>query len=125
MKTTNYIICLLLFCNNLTGQVRPDIRFNHLSFTLEYQDLEAFRESSFVKDTLGVMETRISKVDSITSVRRNFLYGESNYLEFFETSPDDPTLGFLTIVLSVAEINGLYELKDKLDDYYQTGDQGH
>lgn len=111
---------LLLFCNNIVGQVINDVRFNHLSFTLEYQDLKAFRESSFVQDTLGVLETRTTKVDSVTTITKYFLYGESNYLELFETSTDDPTLGFLTIVLSVDKINGLYELRNFLDNSYQT-----
>jgi len=121
MKTKIYIIFLLVFCNNIIGQEINDVKFNHLSFTLEYQDLKAFRESSYVKDTLGVLETRTSKVDSVTTMTKNFLYGESNYLELFETSADDPTMGFLTIVLSVDNINGLSELKNFLDNSYQTG----
>ena len=125
MKTTIFLISIFLFCNNVVGQAINDVRFNHLSFTLEYQDLEALRESSFVQDKLGVLETRTTKVDSITTITRNFLYGESNYLELFETSADDPTLGFLTLVLSVDKINGLYELKKNLDNSYQTGIRGY
>lgn len=120
-ETKIYIIFSLLICNNILGQEITDVKFNHLSFTLEYQDLKAFRESSYIKDTLGVLETRTSKVDSVTTITRNFLYGESNYLELFETSADDPTLGFLTIVLSVDKINGLSELNNILDKFYKTG----
>ena len=124
MKTTIYIIFLLVLCNIIIGQEIDDVKFNHLSFTLEYQDLKAFRESSFIKDTLGVLETRTSKVDGVTTITKSFLYGESNYLELFETSIDDPSLGFLTIVLSVDKINGLNELKNFLDISYQTGIRG-
>ena len=123
-KTASNLIFMFLLCINVIGQEAPDVKFNHLSFTLEYQDLKAFRESSFVNDTLGVLETRITEVDSLTTSSVNFLYGESNYLELFETSSDGPNLGFLTIVFSVDKINGLNELKNFLDNTYQTGISG-
>ena len=110
-----------MICRNIIGQEKHDIKFNHLSYTIEYQDLKAFRESSFVNDTLVVLETRITKVDSVTTRTVNFLYGQSNYLELFQTSSDDPNLGFLTIVLSIDKINGHLELKDYLDKSYVTG----
>ena len=89
----------------------PELKFNHLSFVLEHQDLKAFRKSSFVNDTLAAIDTTSTAT---------FIFGHSNYLEFFETSEDDPILGFLTIVLSVDKIGGLYELKNFLDNTYQT-----
>jgi hypothetical protein len=106
---------------NVQGQEIPELKFNHLSFSLEYLDLKAFRESSFVIDTLAVIDTIITKVDSQATSTATFIFGHSNYLEFFETSEDDPNLGFLTLVLSVDKINGIYELKSFLDNTYQTG----
>lgn len=125
MKAIIGTLFLLVFSIHIVGQEINDLKFNHLSFTLEYQDLKALRESPYVKDTLGALETRTSEVDGVTTITRNFLYGDSNYLELFETSADDPNLGFLTIVLSVDKINGLGEVKNYLDNFYQTGISDH
>lgn len=111
---------MFLLCVNAIGQGIPAIKLNHLSFTIEYEDLKAFRESSFVIDTLGVIETRTTKVDSLITTTTNFLFGQSNYLELFETSSNGPNLGFLTLVFSVDKINGLKELESFLANTYQT-----
>ncbi len=121
IRTTNCIIFFFLLSISVIGQETCLVKFNHLSFIIEYQDLKAFRESSFVNDTLGVLETRTTKIDSVTTSTVNFLYGRSNYLELFETSAEDPNLGFLTLAFSVDKINGLNELKNYLDTIYQTG----
>ena len=115
------MIFMLVPINFSFGQLMTDVKFNHLSFTFEKEDLRAFRESSFIKDTLCVLETRTTNIDSFSTSTTYFLYGQSNYLELFETTQDDPNLGFLTIVLSVDKINGLQELKKELDKTYQTG----
>ena len=121
IKKANYFIFMFVIGMNAVGQEIPTIKFNHLSFTIEYEDLKALRESSFVIDTLGVLETRTTKVDSLITTKTNFLYGQSNYLELFESSSNDPNLGFSTIVFSVDKINGLKELIGFLDNTYQTG----
>jgi len=114
------LLCLFLLCSNISGQELQDVHFNHLTFCLEYQDLNALRASSYVNDTLGVFETRTSPSDSLKPPAKSFLYGTSNYLELVGIPGNDPSLGFLTIVFSVDKAEGIRELKSYLDKYYQT-----
>ncbi|OGU69441.1 MAG: hypothetical protein A2W30_08610 [Ignavibacteria bacterium RBG_16_36_9] len=115
------VISLIFFAFvNLYGQEIPEVKFNHLSFVLESRDIKALRESSFVTDTLVAYETRTTKVKSQATSTATFLYGHSNYLEFFETSGDDPNLGFLTIVFSVDKISEFNKLQSLLDNTFQT-----
>ncbi|TFG74997.1 MAG: hypothetical protein E4H23_11300, partial [Chrysiogenales bacterium] len=114
-------ISLIFFAfANVYGQEMPEVKFNHLSFVLESRDVKALRESGFVTDTLVAFETRTTKVDSQATSTATFLYGNSNYLEFFETSDDDPNLGFLTIVFSVDKISEFKQLQSLLDNTYKT-----
>lgn len=120
MKSVISLILLLCPFNLIIGQQTDNVKFNHLSFALEYKDLNALQESSFVKDTLGVFETIMTNIDSTAIATKCLIYGQSNYLELIVTSEDDPNLGFLTIGLSVDKINGLQELKRDLDKSYLT-----
>jgi len=119
-KNAICLIFLLFQINFILGQQATDVKFNHLSYTLEYKDFKALMESSFVKDTLGVFETVTNNIDSLSTISKCFLFGQSNYLELFETSEDDSNLGFLTIALGVDKINGIQELKKVLDKSYLT-----
>ena len=120
IKPANILILLFLLYLDAPGQEIPILKLNHISVTVKYEDLQAFRESSFVNDTLGVLETRTTNAGNLTTTT-NFLYGISNYIELFETSENDPNLGFLTLVFSVDKINGLKEVDSFLDNTYQTG----
>lgn len=109
---------------NVHGQEIPEVNLNHLTIVLEFHDLKAMKESSFVKDTLVAFETRIARADSQTTWTVTYLFGQSNYLELFDASSDDPNLGFLTIVFSVDKIGELNKLKSFLGNTYQTGISG-
>jgi len=102
---------MLFYLKPIISQELLDIKFNHLTFGVENQDLKALRESSFIKDTLVVLETRNAK---------DYLYSQSNYLELYGNSSSAPNLGFLTVVFGVDKLNGLQELKLYLDKSYKT-----
>ena len=105
---------MLLASVNAHGQDIPEVRFNHLSITIASKDLRALQESHFLKDSLAAFETRTTKVDGQSSYTATYLYGQSNYLEFFESSEDNSYLGFSTIVFSIDRIGGLNILKSAL-----------
>jgi len=111
INSAKYITIILLVCINAHGQEIPEVKVNHLSFTVSFNDLKTIRESSFVNDTLAVLEARITKNDDQTTSTTNFIYGYSNYLELFETSETSPRMGFLTIVFSVDKIGDIKMLK--------------
>jgi hypothetical protein len=117
-KIITYIILLIVISNYIRGQEISDIKLNHLSFVLEYSDSKAFRESSFIKDSLGFIKTTVTDIDSANSFTRSFLHSESTYLEIFETSEDDTTLGFLTIAFGIDQAKGLPELAEYFKRYY-------
>ena len=124
IKTANSLILIILTCINVSGQQVPEVKFNHLYFVLDSHDYKAITESSFFNDTFAACETRTTKADSQATWTGTYLYGNSNYLEFFEASDDDPNLGFLGIGFSVDKIGELNTLKGLLDKSYNTGING-
>ncbi len=80
-KTATWFSFLFLVYINLYPQEIPEVKANHLNFVLEFDDLKAIRESSFVRDTLAVFETRIARIDNQDTAYRAYLYGNSNYIE--------------------------------------------
>jgi hypothetical protein len=102
------IIIVFLVSLITYGQEMPKIQFNHLYYILEQTDFNAICESSFISNTLCTSETR---ADSTAT----YLYGPSNYLEFFGSSGSDTLLGFSGIAFSVDKIGELNTLKGILN----------
>ena len=123
-KTAIFLILIVLACINLPGQQMPEVKFNHLYFVLDSNDYKAITESGFINDTFAACETRTTKADSQATWTGTYLYGNSNYLEFFEAPDDDINLGFLGIAFSVDKIGELNTLKGLLDKSYNTGING-
>ena len=124
VKIATFIIILFVGCLYVSGQKIPEVKFNHLYFVLKPNDLKALQESLFIKDSFAACETRTTRADSQATWTGTYLYGSSNYLEFFEAPADDPNLGFLGIGFSVDKIGDLVILKEHLDNSSNTGIQG-
>jgi len=111
MKTATYLTLLFLVSIHVYAQEIPEVKINHFNFVLGFDDLKALRESSFVRDTLAASETRITKINDQDTAYAAYLLGQSNYLELFDASGDDPNLGFLGIGFSVDKIGELNTLR--------------
>lgn len=123
-KTSIFLLFICISLIDVQGQEIPEVKFNHLYFVLEPEDLKAIRESGFVNDTLAACETRTTRADNQSTWTGTYLFGESNYLEFFETSGDNSYLGYLGIGFSVDKAGELKKLKSSLDNIYNTGMAG-
>jgi len=119
IKTARYISIFLL-CMNVHGQETPDLYFNHLFFVLEPSDLAAISKSRFINDSLVVCKTKSTKADSQDSWTGTYLFGSSNYIEFFDNTDDENSPGRTGIGFSVDRIGDLNSLKKTMDQSYLT-----
>lgn len=121
MKTATYLTLLFLVSIHLYSQEIPEVKVNHFNFVLEFDDLKALRESSFIRDTFAACETRIAKINDQDTAYTAYLFGQSNYFELFDASVDDPNLGFCAIGFSVDKIGEIDTLSNILSKSFFPG----
>ena len=119
VKAAGYLAIFLL-CVNVHGQQTPNLYFNHLFFVLEPSDLVAISKSRFINDPLAVCKTKSTKADGQDSWTGTYLFGSSNYIEFFDNADDETSLGRSGIGFSVDRIGDLSSLKKTMDQAYLT-----
>ena len=105
---------------NAFGQEMPAVKFNHLSFVLESDDLRAISESGFLSEKFIACQTRRTNEDGPSSRTTVYLYGPSSYLELFEAAGDKESLGVSALAFSVDKMGELDALKSILEKTRKT-----
>ncbi|HVM89868.1 MAG TPA: DUF5829 family protein [Puia sp.] len=109
----------ILFAFSVLGQNIPKVKFNHLFLVLSTSDLNAIRNSGFIKNQLTALETRTTKADNGESWTGTYMYGSENYVELLDSVGFQPN-GNSGIGFSVDSVGELFTLKAILDKNYKT-----
>src|SRR5215216_113159 len=96
MRTLLIPLLLSIITVSSLGQNIPKVKFNHLYFVLNTDDLLEIRKSDFIKNRLTAIETRTTKTNDGESWTGTYLYGSENYFEIFDSVGFQPngTSGF-------------------------------
>lgn len=119
MRTLLTPLLLSIVTFSSLAQNIPKVKFNHLYFVINTDDLLAIRKSDFIKNKLTSIETRTTKANNGESWTGTYLYGSENYFEVFDSVGFQPkgTSGFGFSVDHIGELN---MLKEHLDKNYKT-----
>lgn len=114
-------LAVFSFClMNAFGQEIPIVKFNHLSFVLESNDLKAISESRFLSEEFIACETRKAEAESPSPRTTLYLYGPSCYLELFEAAGDEASPGVSVLAFSLDRMGELNVLKNIIDKTRKT-----
>ena len=109
-----HILFLMLISFQTFGQEVPKVKFNHLFFIVDANDLSAINNSDFIRNKLTAVDIDTLKANNDESWTGTYLFGIDNYLEFFDslsfgnTNEGISGLGFS--VDNIGEINTVKEI---------------
>jgi hypothetical protein len=114
-QLAKYWPVLLLFSIHAAGQQIPVVKINHLGYVVAPGDLKAITESDFIREKLTAVEIKTVSAEGQSSATVTYLFGPSSYLEFFDNTRDETSLGVSSIAFSVDKIGDLKILKNNFD----------
>ncbi len=101
-------------------QLIPAVQFNHAFLVLDSADYNSLKNSDFIKTEFSVFQTKTTKANNDMTWSGSYLFGTTNYLEFFQSNGTTDVSGSAAVALSVDHVGNLLKLDSTLNGKYLT-----
>lgn len=120
MKFLFILLCFCLLTLFGSGQIIPRVHFNHVFLVIDSADLNAIKNSDFIKNKFAGFFSRTTSVDSGRTWTGSYMYGVDSYFEIFDPAGVDDSLGNCGVGFSVDKGDEIHLLDSLLKRNYKT-----